>query len=113
MTSHWPEAGDVCAPHELSRSAVNVAFSNISVPEQVSIMTLGDVYVGYTSADRANGLGTAVHPHYRGRGVATALKAENLTRCIAAGQHAFETSSANPAMLRVNERLGYRSGPMG
>ena len=93
---------------DLTPEALQRAFSTIRVPEHVSMMTLGDAYVAYTSADRANGLGTAVHPYHRGRGVATALKAENLTRCIAAGQHAFETSSANPAMLGVNERLGYR-----
>jgi predicted GNAT family acetyltransferase len=52
--------------------------------------------------------GTAVHPAYRGKGIATALKAYDLHRCIVDGQNYFETSSANPAMLKVNERLGYR-----
>lgn len=66
-----------------------------------------DVYVAYTSADRANMIGTAVHPAYRRRGIATYLKAYDINRCMADGQAYFETCSANSAMLRVNTRLGY------
>lgn len=67
-----------------------------------------DTLIAYTSAVRKNKSGTAVHPDYRGCGVATYLKAYNLARCIDDGQTYFETSSANPAMIRVNEKLGYR-----
>jgi GNAT superfamily N-acetyltransferase len=83
-------------------------FQHILVPERFSIMQCSDHYVAYTSAERSNQTGTAVHPAYRGRGIATALKAYDLHRCILDGQTYFETSSANPAMLKVNERLGYR-----
>ena len=71
-------------------------------------MKHGEEYVGYTSADRNNMLGTAVHPRHRGRGVSTYLKALNLKRLIDDGVDYFESSSANPAMLKVNEKLGYK-----
>lgn len=83
-------------------------FSHIIVPEHVSIMKHGEKYVGYTSAHRDNMLGTAVHPRHRGRGVGTYLKALNLQRLIDDGVDYFESSSANPAMLKVNEKLGYK-----
>lgn len=83
-------------------------FSHITVPERVSIMKHGEEYVAYTSADRRNMLGTAVHPRRRGRGVGTYLKALDLKRLIDDGVDYFESSSANPAMLKVNENLGYK-----
>jgi GNAT superfamily N-acetyltransferase len=83
-------------------------FSHITVPERVSIIKHAGEYVGYTSAHRGNMLGTGVHPSYRGRGVATHMKALDLKRLIDDGVDYFESSSANPAMLKVNERLGYK-----
>ncbi|HKR02576.1 MAG TPA: GNAT family N-acetyltransferase [Pyrinomonadaceae bacterium] len=84
-------------------------FTHISVPERFSIMKFKDEYVGYTSAEDGNGsVGTGVHPLYRGRGVATYLKAFDIQRCIVAGKEYFESASANPAMLKVNEKLGYK-----
>lgn len=83
-------------------------FTNISVPERFSIMKLNDEYVGYTSAERKNMTATAVHSNYRGRGIATYLKAYDIRKCIDDGQEYFESASANPAMIRVNEKLGYK-----
>jgi GNAT superfamily N-acetyltransferase len=97
-TWHAPETTD----------ALEVMFSNIVAPERFSIMKFNDTYVAYTSAERKNMVGTAVHPRYRGRGIATYLKAYDLKRCIDDGQEHFESSSANPAMLKVNQRLGYK-----
>lgn len=71
-------------------------------------MKHGRKYVAYTSAERKNMLGTATHPKYRGRGIATYLKALNLKKLIESGTNYFEASSANPAMLQVNEKLGYK-----
>jgi predicted GNAT family acetyltransferase len=51
---------------------------------------------------------TAVHPDYRGRGIATFLKAVNIKMLIENGASRFESSSANPAMLKINEKLGYK-----
>jgi len=53
-------------------------------------------------------IGTAVHPDYRDLGVATCLKALDLDRCINDGEKYFESATANPAMQRVNGKLGYR-----
>jgi len=40
--------------------------------------------------------------------LATYLKACDLKQLIDADVEYFESSSANPAMLRVNEKLGYK-----
>jgi GNAT superfamily N-acetyltransferase len=63
----------------------------------------GDRYVGFSAP-----LGTGVRPDYRGRGIATALKVRVVAAAQARGLAELRTSSGNPAMLRVNERLGYR-----
>jgi mycothiol synthase len=75
------------------------------------------VFIGYTvlgpdhSAPEAIGTGpTAVRPEYRGRGVATALKVLALTRARQQGWRTAVTRSASPAMIRVNEKLGFQRG---
>jgi GNAT superfamily N-acetyltransferase len=71
--------------------------------EQCFLAACGGRYVGFTGA-----LGTAVHPAFRGQGIATALK---LRAIMSARDHAIatlDTSTGNPAMLRANERLGFR-----
>ena len=95
------------APH-VSDAQLRKNFSYIPVPDSVSIMKFEEKYVAYTSAERTNMLGTATHPKYRGRGIATYLKALNLKKLIDGGTDYFESSSANPAMLKVNEKLGYK-----
>lgn len=102
----WAEPDPTWKTEDTSRW--RAAFEEVPFPELLTVMKFGEVYVGYTSAARANMVGTAVRPDFRGRGVATYMKARNLALCIAAGEEHFETSSANPAMLRVNEKLGYR-----
>lgn len=56
---------------------------------------------------------TAVKPAWRGRGIALALKQAQIAGAKAAGlrQLAAANSEHNPAMRRVNERLGYRPQP--
>lgn len=93
---------------DLSETRLRKYFSFITAPESVSIMKHSENYVAYTSAERNNMLGTATHPNYRGRGIATYLKALNLQKLIEGGTNYFELSSANPAMLKVNEKLGYK-----
>jgi GNAT superfamily N-acetyltransferase len=75
------------------------------------------VFIGYTAlgpdhnAPEAIGTGpTAVRPEYRGRGVATALKTLALTHARHQGWRTAVTRSASPAMIRVNEKLGFRRG---
>ncbi len=103
----WP-LPDPTWKYETSEERLRSPFTNPAAPERFSIMKFGDEYVGFTSADRSNMSGTGVDPRYRGRGIATYLKAYDIKRCVEAGHEYFESSSANPAMLRVNEKLGYR-----
>jgi GNAT superfamily N-acetyltransferase len=62
-----------------------------------------DHYVGFTGA-----LGTAVDPAFRRQGIATVLKYRAV---LSAREHEVATlsaSSGNAAMLRANERVGFR-----
>jgi len=75
------------------------------------------VFIGYTAlgpdhrVPEAIGTGpTAVRPEYRGRGVATALKVLALTHARQQGWRTAVTRSASPAMIRVNEKFGFRRG---
>ena len=60
-------------------------------------------YVGFSGP-----LGTAVHPAHRGCGIATALKTRVVCAARDRGLETLTTASGNPAMLHINERLGYR-----
>jgi GNAT superfamily N-acetyltransferase len=75
------------------------------------------VFIGYTAlgpdhrVPDAIGTGpTAVRPEYRGRGVATALKVLALTHARQQGWRTACARSASPAMIRVNEKLGFQRG---
>jgi GNAT superfamily N-acetyltransferase len=92
---------------DMSVESCRSFFTDIRCPEHFSIMKCGSEYVGYTSS-RDRMPATAVHPDYRNFGVATYLKAYNISACIDSGQEHFESATANPAMQRVNEKLGYR-----
>ena len=72
-------------------------------------------YLGYsavTAVDPAQGQagsgGTAVRPEHRGNGIATALKACTIRWAQDSGYRRLATSSGNPAMIRVNEKFGFR-----
>lgn len=72
-------------------------------------------YLGYsalTAVDPAHGEagsgGTAVRPEHRGSGIATALKACAVRWAQDNGYRRLATSSGNPAMIRVNEKFGFR-----
>src|SRR5439155_22289247 len=86
---------------------LRLQFTKVPLPERFSIIKQKDEYVGFTSA-RNRTAGTGVHPDYRNLGIATYLKAHDINRCIEDGEKYFESSSASPAMQRVNEKLGYR-----
>ena len=79
----------------------------------------GDV-VGYTGLRRrgaispiAENMLTAVRRHWRRRGIATALKREQIARARTAGiEQIFTTNDeTNAGMRGVNARLGYRPAP--
>lgn len=104
--SGWPSP-DPTWGQGLTSEQLIALFTDIRFPERFSIMKRGDEYVGYTSAKNPP-TGTAVDPVYRGLGVATYMKAWNIKMSIDDGETRFESASANPAMQKVNERLGYK-----
>jgi GNAT superfamily N-acetyltransferase len=74
-------------------------------PGALFIAKLDDRYLGYSGMFA---LGTAVRPEFRGRGIATALKAHTIKYAQEAAIASAITCTANPAMLAINEKLGYR-----
>jgi GNAT superfamily N-acetyltransferase len=102
----WPSP-DPTQAHNDPIETLESLFTNLPFPEFFTIMKLKEEYVGYTSAKNKT-TATAVHPNYRRLGIATYMKALDLKRCIDGGEEYFESASANPAMQRVNEKLGYR-----
>jgi GNAT superfamily N-acetyltransferase len=72
-------------------------------PEPCILAVRGDEVVGFTGA-----IGTGVRPTLRGRGIATALKARAIIAARESGLTTLFSTTGNPAMLKVNERLGFR-----
>lgn len=87
------------------------------VAEGWFVARVGDSYVGVAGVYRMDAVPgllrqsfTGVRRAYRGRGFATALKARVLDYAQQHGYRAVRTTNdaTNTAMLRVNERLGFR-----
>jgi len=110
----WPDPDPGRPAQQISVEQFQRLFADHGVPpEQVFVARLHGKWIGYTGvavhpADpRMARLGpTAVDPGHRGRGVATALKAAALAWAARAGFMRAESRSANPALLRVNAKLG-------
>ncbi len=90
-----------------------------AVPAAMIAAVAGDEVVGYTGLRRrgsispiAENLLTAVRRDWRRRGIATALKREQIARARAAGiEQIFTTNDeTNVGMRGVNASLGYRPG---
>lgn len=87
-------------------------------PQQVHLAVEGDRWAGLSfvcplpDGTFVNDL-TAVHPEYRGRGVATAVKVKALAYAQAKGGSWIRThnDASNRPMLAVNRKLGYRPEP--
>jgi GNAT superfamily N-acetyltransferase len=94
-----PTGMDVVSLNELKRW-----LDNAKLPEAFFIAKLADRYIAFTSFF---GIGTAVHPAYRGKGIATLLKTGSIADARRRGFQGQTTSTASPAMQRVFERLGY------
>ena len=102
----WPSP-DPTKPGKMAAGDLGSFFTGIASPELASIAKYQDKYIAFTSAAPGNQLGTAVHPDFRGRGIAALLKAVNILNCIKNGHKEFESCSASPAMQKVNVKLGY------
>ena len=92
-----------------------------AVPNAMIAALAGDEVVGYTGLRRrgasspvAENMLTAVRRDWRRRGIATALKREQVARARAAGiEQIFTTNDeTNAGMRGVNARLGYRPAPI-
>jgi GNAT superfamily N-acetyltransferase len=88
-----------------------------TAPDAFWLAQADGLYIGYSALGPDNrvpeaiGAGpTAVRPEYRGRGIATALKTLCLNYARAQGWRFAVTRSANPAMIRVNEKFGFERG---
>lgn len=73
------------------------------IPDAFFIAKQREIYLGFTG-----GVGTGVRPLARNQGIATALKVRAIVYAREHGQTALHTASGNPAMIRVNEKLGYQ-----
>ena len=72
-------------------------------PEPCILAVHGQEVAGFTCP-----VGTGVRPALRGRGIATALKARLIADVRERGLARLYSATGNPAMLTVNQRLGYR-----
>jgi GNAT superfamily N-acetyltransferase len=98
-----PEPDPAWSPEEFRRRYQRAAAFRGDRPDGCFLAVQGDRYIGFTGA-----LGTGVHPRLRGRGIATALKVRVVGHARDRGVSTLATSSASPAMLHINERLGFR-----
>jgi len=74
-------------------------------PDALFIAVKDRLYAGYSGMFA---LGTAVRPELRCRGIATALKVYTIHYAQQAHITTAMTCTANPSMLAINEKLGYR-----
>ena len=85
------------------------------IEEACFVAATADAFVGYSALTlndearlQAGSGGTAVRPEYRGLGIATALKASCIRWAAEHDVRRLATSSGNTAMIRVNEKFGFR-----
>jgi GNAT superfamily N-acetyltransferase len=102
----WPDpdpdpAGPVPVPLERFKRWLD----DVRLPEAFFIAKHKQGYVAFTSFFD---IGTAVHPAYRRKGIATLLKAGSIADAQSRGLRGQTTSTGSPAMQRVLAKLGYR-----
>jgi len=102
----WPDPDpDPAGPTIMPFDALAQWLEEVKLPEAFFLATHEARYVAFSSLF---GIGTAVHPQFRGRSIATHLRAMVVADAPRRGLRADTTSTANPAMQAVLERLGYR-----
>lgn len=91
-----------------------------AIPEAVFLAKDGERYVGFSSLQREDAMPdtldtgfTGVHPDYRGRGIAMALKLRAIQYAQERGYRRIRTGnhSLNAPMLRINVALGFQKEP--
>jgi GNAT superfamily N-acetyltransferase len=102
----WPDPERVpFTPAAFDDFARRLEHETHAQPDAFFIAQASSRYIGYCGL---SALGTAVHPDYRNQGVATALKVTAIADAQQRGQATVFTCTANPAMVAINEKLGYQ-----
>ena len=102
----WPDPDpDRSGPTPLPLARLKRWLDEVQLPEAFFIATHAGRYIAFTSFFA---IGTAVHPEYRGQGIATLLKAGSIAEAQHRGLHGQTTSTASPAMQSVLAKLGYK-----
>jgi len=102
----WPDPDpDPMGPLSVPLEQVKRWLDEHRLPEALFIVKHGSRYVAFSSFFD---IGTAVHPKYRRKGIATLLKAGSIADARRRGFRGQTTSTASPAMQAVLEKLGYR-----
>jgi GNAT superfamily N-acetyltransferase len=102
----WPDPDpDPAGPMAIPFERVKRWLDEAQLPDALFIAKQAHQYVAFTSFF---GIGTAVHPECRRKGIATLLKAGSIADAQRRGFEGQTTSTASPAMQRVLEKLGYR-----
>lgn len=114
ITKDVPGFSDVPLP---SLEFMKKTFGQVD-PARMFLFAHGDRWAAmsfilkHSDHDYYNNL-TGVHPDYRGRGLATAIKAKSIEYLQSLGGTTLGThnDSNNERMLTVNQKLGYQPGP--
>jgi len=102
----WPDPDpDPGGPVPVPFERLKLWLDKTQLPEAFFIAKHAQRYVAFTSLF---GIGTAVHPEYRRRRIATLLKAGSIADAQGRGFQGQTTCTASPGMQTVLERLGYR-----
>jgi GNAT superfamily N-acetyltransferase len=102
----WPDPDpDPNGPVPIPFEQVKHWLDEAQLPEAFFIAKQAHRNVAFTSFFN---IGTAVHPEYRGKGIAALLKAGSIADAQRRGFQGQTTSTASPAMQKVLEKLGYR-----
>lgn len=102
----WPDPDpDPMGPLPVPFARVKRWLDEQRLPEAMFIVKDGPRWIAFSSFFD---IGTAVHPEYRRKGIATLLKAGSIADAQRRGLRGQTTSTASPAMQAVLRKLGYR-----